>query len=547
MLLAWLIITLLRVPGLGLGPVMSHAQSTPPAPSPDEQSQRLSESEYADLKAYVNRAQQVLEDTLASAQHQGGAQLHATLLSGIQASLEEARPGTGLLDLRQELLLFRSVLVRAIELDGVFKNDQGIAANVVLLAGIHSALHYYNVDDKARLSSPIVPQPDWVGFAATQIPVLIKMSSLSPSNETSLEVIKRTVGWTAIDLNRSVLRRDHAKAIVGLETMLKSLEKGLATPGEGMELLSHVLATVAKTTSTASYEFPSEDYPGVSTRKPAPLPEGTPDPNAIFPLVGKKLPLTGALLKLQGSDRETRGAYTAWNVEASLGAGGIAVIADQGDNKGFGAVSAAAHALIFHSEGMAANYWHAKGDAAFTGMSGGGTEGGAGYSARANANAGGFWLAGAWVGIEANDYARIRETITRVGWNVSVPLSLGEKDYVLVRLGVGVGTFFKGPGSADGATLTSGNNAGLSFEAQVLLHVSRFVLNIQADHDASQQLADVKRTSLYAALSLSLGAIFPNDAVRIEGQMIQYDLTDPFNNQTKITAARVGGFYEVRF
>lgn len=514
-----------------------HANEEPASPAP------LSESEYSDLRLYVNQARETLERTIENAKGLAGSALHSQLLAGVKNALEDSRKFKTLTDSKAEALLFRSILNRALELDQVYGSSSDPAsASVVLLAGIYGALQYYDLVDKPRLELKLMPAPDWIAFARDQIPFLIKATTLAPTPQASLEAAKRALGWTAIDLNKSIARREFAKAIIRLEAMLRALEHGSGSIAESLQLLERTQTELASATSATfaqptKVDYPSDSYPGSSTVEPLP---GVRDADSIFPLVKSEV-ATDTFGEL-GNSYKPGSEETAltWNLLTQVGLGGMALLAKDQPAVGFGTVSAAAQFLLFKGTSGGANQFYFKAEgAAFASRESGRTA----YHARGSVVGGAFMVLGLWLGFEANDFNAIRDEVRRVGWSVMAPVSIGNRDYILVRVGLGASSLWNDPWNARKGTEDA---MGTAIEVQAMLRVAKFVFNVQGNWDKAKfREYDVRRLSLIWALSIPLSAIFPNDAIRVEGQVIDY--SDGAEKLSDLRVLRAGLFYEVRF
>jgi hypothetical protein len=180
------------------------------SPYLDAAEHTISAQEYSDLKAYVERAQKILSNTLENSTAFSGAELHSHLLKGVELALRNT-------DLRGELLLFRYVLVRAVEVDRIYNDARTpttteseaaqLSSLVILIPAIESALSYYQTSDLPRLATTVVPSPNWQEFAADQVPHLLRAIDLAPSKTARAKMARTAVGWSAKALNSALERR----------------------------------------------------------------------------------------------------------------------------------------------------------------------------------------------------------------------------------------------------------------------------------------------------------------------------------------------------
>ncbi len=96
--------------------------------------------------------------------------------------------------------------------------------------------------------------------------------------------------------------------------------------------------------------------------------------------------------------------------------------------------------------------------------------------------------------------------------------------------------------------LDDNGEALLSAALSAAVRSSRFLVEVSGNVDAAVQ-ADVParsiRTHFRAALSYALGAIFPNDAIRIEGETVRYDWMG--GEAPSVANTTLGLYYEARF
>ena len=126
----------------------------------------LTPEEYADLRAYVNEAVQILSETERESRALGGVALYRRLSSGVRRALRHSLRWAGL-DPRHEMLLFRSVLRRTVAIRDLILNPRAqpliprttpLTATPAQLQRLDSAwrdyvaLIYQSTEDAARLA-----------------------------------------------------------------------------------------------------------------------------------------------------------------------------------------------------------------------------------------------------------------------------------------------------------------------------------------------------------------------------------------------------------
>lgn len=495
----------------------------------------FSDAEYADLKAYMNYARLALEQTLNVSRTLGGKALHARLLSGVKAALDEAKNSNS--DRKQEVLLFTSVLNRALEINDVFvadpKNDAETitSSSVVLLASINSALNYYKNDDVKRIESRLIPAPDWIAFARDQIPVLMRTINFAPSEPARRELALRILSWISRDLNRSVHRRDFAELIVLLGDNIKSLKHGLIGVPEAQNLMlsaqgqisNHLKGNIELATET-NVPFTGSQYPG------SPMVDANTPPSEPFKFPVIKFHPWKDIEELDHCD-DSR-CFNAW---ASAGAGGGGII--EKSTKGFAEISALGHILV--GKGIDKDppaVFDAMAEA--TGRFGSDRPM---YNFRISAGGAAMAVFGLWGVLEASQYATFREQLARGGWNLAVPIIVDKDLYVMVRLFAGTNAINEGP-------FASGwrNDYNASFGLEAIARYSKFFFRFEYMYDRGKennQLND--RHEVVASAAIPLGLLLPNDGLRFNVKYVRF--RDASGDEPVLNLTQVGGMYEVRW
>lgn len=529
----------------------------------------LSESEYADLKAYLNRAREALEETLLSAQTLGGPALHARLIAGIRSALEQSTsPYAAANDARNERLLFRNVLERALQVDSIFRksiastpNDDVLTSSstIVLIASIRAALSYYVTSDLPRFESKLVPSPDWAGFVLDLIPAWLNMAGIAPSQLAKRDTLLAAISWVQTDLNRSINRREYAKIIVGLGQVYKDLEHGIRSMPEAQQYIKQAhtdLATAVKATaSDKPTEFPTSMYP--ANLAPAGSRPTLHDNDGIFPLIEMSSVRGVDDFNLDlgplSSDRTTHLTPNQLAHFVQLGGGaGYAHIDGKGDT--FAALSARANLVYLPSYRVADGGINSMMQVFAEGqVSAAVTKGEVPiYNFKFQGGAGPAPAVNFYVAVEGSQWDKVSNYVARFGYSPMFTFTVDDTAYVMVRGFYGVGTMKNGPYgdiTSDSGTKYLANDwtGTLNAGGQILLRISRFALNVEFTRDWGRDKAAprVTRDQLTAMLAIPLGLIFPNDGLRIEGEFTRFTGDHADFKEYKIFKA--GGYYEVRF
>lgn len=550
-----------------LAPI-AHAQTNHQIITEDNLSVMLSEGDYSDLRAYMNRAREILEDTVKSSHELGGEVLHARLLAGIRAALEETKLNSGLIDIKNEKMLFTAVLSRAVVLNDIFvkaadqeKQSEALtsAASVVLLGSIRLALGYYQTSDNPRFETKLIPSPDWAVFARDQIPTMVRISSLATTLVAKRDILMHALGWAQADLNRSANRRDYATTIVNLGTMRTDLERSLRSPNEAQQFLGEVAQqlTVKLTpqgqtppAAPSGVVFPQGNFPS----DPATGPAWSPFPFVELHKWQDLDEFNWGYTRVANPDSTPYRRYNDYqhdiffNAGAGAGAQYVTGSPTAGGSSGFAAVSLRSHNLFMWNMGNPMSWDEPKAPLEVLGASiylaGNATLGAdfAGkpvYNFRFTGAPNAFGIAGGWIAVEGSQFGEFKEFIVRGGWGPQVPILIGQKSYILLRVGPGGSGYMGGPNNMP-------FRADFGLNAQALLRIAKFVINIEYDGDFgnNDQGGRGDRHKLMTYLSIPLGLIFPNDALRIEADWTHYRAHE---DHPAVNIYRAGGYYEVRF
>ena len=495
----------------------------------------ISEREYNDLRSYVERAQKILIETLEESIGYSGTELRDHLLGGIQSALQS----TGL---RNELLLFRYVLLRAVKVDEFYtKNDTGaeiaqLSAQIVLLPAIESALNYYQSSDLPRLATTTVPSPDWLSFAADQVPQLLRAVDLAPTRATKIGIARSALGWTAKALNSSHERRTaevadhivrlgelynhrnrkHAQYVTRAQDALLTVYKAYRKP----------LPTITLAPASAGQDLKMRRGSFLSLSRPFFR------KNGAVATIGKRTGGTdnglGTLTRLtiflgagvsaaydenSAGDVDTRKAATV-----AIDAAAVAR-AEVGDPLMF-----SAHGSL--SAGVAAagkvNEWNYN------------------VSVRGSANA--VVVFGVFGAIERNVFNEFEETLLRGGWSPHGIIRLANTDYLLIRFYAGglVATLC-GNAAINSESCVSGDasNASPMLGGSMVLKLKRASVEFDANYayfdsagviDASATDVDVGRFSFDGSVNLPLRLLVKNDSLQLKGQVVNYGPDGPSNS-----------------
>lgn len=232
---------------------------------------------------------------------------------------------------------------------------------------------------------------------------------------------------------------------------------------------------------------------------------------------------------------------------AQLGSGG-GIIGTNRDVNGFAALNARAH-VLFTVNALTSNkddvfnalhlYASAQGEAAFHGAPL--------LRLKVDGNASLWGIAGVYAAIEANKFNEFKELFMRLGYVPTFNFNLGPSAYIVVRGGGGVG-LAKGDMFRESKR---GKSEYVQFGA--MLRIAKFMFTIEFTRDVSKTTysspiagnAKTQRNALATALSIPLGVLFPNDALRIEGELINY--RNAGESVKDLNIYKAGGYYEIRF
>jgi hypothetical protein len=181
-----------------------------------------------------------------------------------------------------------------------------------------------------------------------------------------------------------------------------------------------------------------------------------------------------------------------------------------------------------------------------------------------------FGLMGLWVAVDANQWSDIREQVTRLGLNiVSYPLSLSNGNYLYIQIAGGPGRLeARGAGLSEaGGEVSRRRSAGGALSA--ILRHGKYLMLVRGQFDrVSSSYAETNEEGMFtriryarldrfgvsAALSVPLGALLRNDAVRIEADLVHYIgatremlETLPEGTQVRVTRGTLRLLYDLAF
>lgn len=499
------------------------------SPYLDASERTISAQEYSDLKAYIERAQKVLDRTLTGSTEYAGPKLREYLLHGIELALKSS-------DLRGDLLLFRYVLTRALELDqmyvgannrATFELEQ-LSAQVILLPAIESALGYYQSSDLPRLATTVVPSPNWQEFAADQVLHLLRSIDLAPTKFVRAKLARVAAGWTAKALNSALDRRtpEMADFIVALgelynepntrqssyvsrvqEALLAVYKKFrkplqelvLAPASSGDELKVRELSTVGKVLAALN-------LPLIKMGKARPVGVNINDGNkAQWDFVRASLTLGGGVGK-----KYINGDRTIPSTSVLVAEGDAVYTAPFLNNDKNVVLAPVAFGQIYVKGGITlqpggdvlqSRSWE--------------------YTANASITGGVLGLIVPYFGIDKNSFEKFSDQFARAGWAPQLLVRTGDKQYVFFRTFVGAAKVVHKIG--DGETITA-DSVG-AFGGAVIYRGNRVSSEISADYSVVDK-STPSRLGLDASATVRLGLLFSRDMIHLKGKVISYSNDD---------------------
>ena len=514
----------------------------------DATEHKISEREYDDLRSYIERAQKILTATLGDSTAFSGTELRSHLLSGIQTALQST-------NLRHELLLFRYVLSRALEIDAFYYKNyataQGaqLSAQVILLPSIESALSYYQSSDRPRLETTTVPSPDWLSFAADQVPQLLRAVDLAPSPDKKIEIVKRALGWTAKALNSAHERRgsevaDHIVRLGELYNYPNPAHPQYVTRAQDALLL--VYKTYRKPIPTISLA-PASSGTDLKMRRRSLFKRATVKILGL-PIIGIN---TGGLL---GRDKQDTSEDHQWEdsnfltrqdlLRATLVLGGGKSATYDGNEAGTAYIK---NAAVFRVDGVYINGSKAKSEyevpiwgAIYGEVSGHVRPGDKAsewtYSARAAVSANVLSGVGTYIAVEKNKFERFSESFFRVGFAPQMMIRIGKMEYVVFRAMFGYANGGCDIEGGDGTTPCSRDLSGMMTGVGVVINKKRFSATLDSTldtnrrenpgwtggNDGNPEYVWNSRRAVDAVVTLPLGLVLRNDALILKGQAVDY-------------------------
>lgn len=517
----------------------------------DHRQFEFDEQQYRDLEAYLQKAKRILESALKDSRNLSGVALHKRLHHAVRASLQTSV-------YQSRLFLFRRVLDRALVVDEIYRkaSPYGIESSStrVLVRNILLALRYYKEEDLPRTKHMIVVAPDWTKFARDQIDVLLAMAALAPSEQAKIEVTRRALGWTGRALNSAIERRDHAYRIQRIGETLSLVESSPELVGKALQLLTEIRDELSKVSVSGGGKeapFQKQNYPALDVKEKV---------GDIFPLI----PAGMGANSFTHTEPANQSVFAQSHLEIGMGvlfedAHGAHVLANvRASSMAMRAVnmeSGIPHGMIARGEFNAST--------AFAG------NGAPLYDIRFHGGASMLTPVplGLWVALEANGLPKSFEKLFRFGGGLAVPVRIGEKSYLLVQASVGPSFQdfqHRKDIPRDDATLAIekwlgeyAQKAGMYYEANLILRLAKFYVNFGYDQTfyvghpttGGDSLTGWQnnRKNLSAALTIPLGAVLRNDALKVDAGYIDYNLTDSSGNHSRIAVKKVGVLYELQW
>lgn len=483
----------------------------------------ISTAEYGDLKAYVERAQKTLVRSLETSTAYSGVELRRYLVKGIEAALASS-------GLRSELMLFKYALERALVADGIYvanpsdDTSSQLSVQVILLPAIESALKYYQTSDAPRLASTVVPSPDWLTFAAEQVPHLLRAIDLAPVQADRAVMAKTALGWTARALNSSLDRRS-------AQTADFIVQLGELYNDPAIEHPSYVAR--AEDALLAVYKANRPELKVVNL-----APASTGDDLKMrrdSRIVG--LPLFDVNFGEEvGSDTlgpDNKSVYRNIDlgrlnafvgigmVNTSNGASGKST-----NVAGLGNIRAIRYgtldATLMMAQGEATAYLSPSMDADWK------------YSAKAQGGLDFMYLLSGVVAVEKSNFGRFEENLIRGGWSPQIAFRIGHMEYVLLQGMIGG---FNAGCSAEADTsedtyCKEGRIGGFAIAARAVIQKKRFSFSVDAsagwnDTDRQSDLpsyssASTARVGVDSMVTIPMGLLFRNDALVVRGEAVNY-------------------------
>lgn len=505
----------------------------PPAKDEKATSFTLDAAEYKDLKAYLQVAHDTLERTLKEARKLGGKEEHENLVKGAEDAIKQS-------GLKFNLMLFRHVLERGLDTDAVYLSASGPlsprqtkaridAANQVLLMNIRKAKDYYN-SSLPSISQNSITVPNWTAFALDFIPIYQIQIDLAPSMQAKTQLALRALGWTARSLNTSLEREQFAKEIQDLMEMQRRLRTGDVKLPAAQQLLldiSERLNQWAKH-ARASRAVPTSAYPSSITAA-----EGDAQSASIFPLIGGTSMLAQKMVAFENDD--------LIHFNGELGVGAIVEYETGQTTQYFAQLNARATLLASQSQShfgrflQGAEFADARGQVGINGY------GKPVYRLKFTGDASIMAGVGIWVAVEANQYETVKEQIFRFGWGPMAAVRINDRDYVMIRGGLGTSinrtqvdknlTTVTGSGAGQTVQNESSQVAGLSIgtlsaELQAMLKIGSFTVAIEGNIDNLNNADRLTRQSVSLDVTIPLGVIFGNDAIQVQGSLTHIAFRD---------------------
>lgn len=501
------------------------------------------------LRAYVNEAAHILEECEARVRVLDGPAMYRRLYGDTVLALTRSYTFRRI-DPRQEMLLFRVVLRRALSLSRIFINDPRDLshttrynlelASSILLAGIRGARQYQALQPLGTNSQEVVANlgsVNFVNFAESHIESFLTLVGLAGSTQAQQQILIRALGWTRNSLIRLTNSRHYADPVSILEQAQSRIVAGTISTTEGQQQLfearNQIRTLAGQPVAPAPRGIPILNSPGLSMSGEYVSPyerrrraEATPRTPIHFPLHDPE------------SRREAGSTYygpydSSWDGQlivpagAAVSLGGAPSFDVQSSVNGYAALHARANFIARSNWGSSdrySRYMH-------NGLSGS-IFATAGFNRdlpmltiRADLQIAAipFITAGPWVAIEANRFNQFSEVLIRAGVGIHPVIRLGDSDYIMVNLGwLPAAGQFAVPGRI------GMGNATLSALLRRAAFFAYFVLGIDAYAPVGEALTGRANTlnnrlNLTTGMSIPVNFLVRGDALTLDFNMTRYE------------------------
>jgi hypothetical protein len=175
------------------------------------------------------------------------------------------------------------------------------------------------------------------------------------------------------------------------------------------------------------------------------------------------------------------------------------------------------------------------------------------YGVKAELQGSAFVLLGVWLGIEYNVAKLYEEEIIRLGWAPGVVIKIGEKDYVLIRGGIGGTSYKMSQTNTTNSTmqamkgLMQGKEVDLlHLRLSIVAKLARFFINLDFTRDTAVASNEDSKFTLAAALTVPLKILFPNDSIQFDASVERFE-KDIGGENARFTRHKLGVFYGLQW